>query len=150
MPKEYHGTFMGNASTRLYMAPEIFLNKYRRRADIFSLGLIFHTMVTRSVVKVDGTSYYGSCLQNDYIGQCIAKHIRANTLNELSFDSLFSHPEWKNDTGRKLSVLIKRMLIISKDERLIGPELLKIYERLFAPNLPTEVAPKSDSWCTLL
>lgn len=46
----YRTIVMGNQETRAYMAPEVFSGYYRRRADIYSLGLIIVSMVTRKTL----------------------------------------------------------------------------------------------------
>ena len=54
--QEYMATVCG---TKLYMAPEIFQERYTKKADIFSLGLIFLIIAERKWVRDDNSWYYG-------------------------------------------------------------------------------------------
>ena len=55
------GTFAG---TPYWVAPEVFGHNYDEKADVFSMGVNFYAILTRSKFVYDGTDYYGAFTQD--------------------------------------------------------------------------------------
>ena len=45
--------------TLYYMAPEVFLDHYTEKADVFSLGILLYAIEERAYIVVNGMKHYG-------------------------------------------------------------------------------------------
>ena len=72
-PNEYLSDYLGDdgpmgtfAGTPYWVAPEVFGHNYDEKADVFSMGVNFYAILTRSKFFYDGTDYYGAFTQDRY------------------------------------------------------------------------------------
>ena len=57
------GTFAG---TPYWVAPEVFDHSYDEKADVFSMGVNFYAILTRSKFTYEGVEYFGAFTKNRY------------------------------------------------------------------------------------
>ena len=58
---EYAKHYMASeAGTVSWMAPEVFKHRYTEKADVFSLGALFFSILERDFVTVNGKRFYGA------------------------------------------------------------------------------------------
>ena len=48
------------AGTVSWMAPEVFKHRFTEKADVFSLGALFFSILERDFVTVNGQRFYGA------------------------------------------------------------------------------------------
>ena len=71
---EYAKHYMSSeAGTVSWMAPEVFKHRYTEKADVFSLGALFFSILERDFLKVNGKRFYGA-FGRPY-GQLFAKKV---------------------------------------------------------------------------
>ena len=58
-----------NVGTPYWMAPEVFLNCYTEKADVFSLGVLFFAILERDFITIGGETYYGAFVFMSQLGQ---------------------------------------------------------------------------------
>ncbi|RDD47269.1 Serine/threonine-protein kinase PDIK1L [Trichoplax sp. H2] len=110
--------------TKMYLAPEIYDQIYAKEGDIFSLGLIYCTMIERTFVNVGGKCHYAVYFKQENEGKCsiipVGVHMRYSRNSNHRIDFLFRKA---NDYEKSL---IKLML---QRHPAVRPPASDIYRR---------------------
>ena len=102
--------------TPYWMAPEVFDGHYTKKADVFSLGVIFFAILERTYVTFNGKRFYGA-FKSIGIGHSREKvglgyAMTTNPDTTITFSSLA-----ENSTLQKMQELTLRCLDYDDDER---------------------------------
>jgi len=89
----YHDTCQGDHGTRLFMAPELLQGRYKRRVDIFSIGMVILTLVQGIEVECEGEKKRGVVHSTNkgimYVGEALR-------MGAVVADQLFVLQAWRN------------------------------------------------------
>jgi len=116
---DYAATICG---TKLYMAPEVFQQRYNAKADVFSMGLVLYVMVTRCKIVSKRKEIFGLMINGMFIGKCLQQNHRKY------MEQLFQEEVWRNPQYSELQGMIELMLTPDPQERPSSDEL-KPYDR---------------------
>lgn len=110
---DYAATICG---TKLYMAPEVFQQRYNAKADVFSMGLVLYVMVTRCTIVAKRKEIYGLMINGMFVGQCLLQ-------NEKYFEKLFQEEIWNDPQYSDLQDMIELMLTPDPSDRASSDQL---------------------------
>lgn len=139
MKTSYMGTVCG---TICWMAPEVFNNHYTQAADVFALGLIFYTILTRQHLLYRGEKFFGAFVTHG------DKHYGLG-----QFMSLFSRPAatlplMNRISQRSRKELVTQMLNYYPKER---PSASEVYSQMHnVDNVDNVVKDTGDATMGLL
>lgn len=128
--QEMTAYMLSHCGTKSFMAPEVFRNHYTKKADIFSLALIFILIAERKWVYSSGRYFYAVMVRHNNttttLGHAmyLRSHMRTQDVQLLTDSITFN-----TATYDEIS-LIKRMLHPSYHSRLSASDVLTELQRL--------------------
>ena len=134
---EYMGTFAG---TPFWVAPEVFDHKYTEKADVFSLGVIFHAIIEQQSCRFEGEEYFGVFVkhENNDVGIGLAMYEQNQILLPV-FTAEKRH-------NRKLQEIICQMLTMDPEERASLLDVRSVINDTFV-DLLKQNNPDQVSYC---
>jgi len=120
-PKEYLSEYVGEerrmgtfAGTPYWVAPEVFDHDYDEKADVFSLGVIFYAITTRSWFMYDDKKYFGAFVEQH--GRRIGVGLAMSNSGKQIFPD-FQPPDG-DKCPQEIKSVIERMLCFDAKHRL--------------------------------
>ena len=129
--------------TPYWMAPEVFAGHYTKKADVFSLGVIFFAILERTYITLNGKRFYGAfkririghSRQKVGLGYAMTKNPHATIT--------FSSPT-ENSTLQKMRELTLRCLEYEDDDR---PSAVAVHDELLEKE---EEQDSEEGYCTII